>query len=254
MRSSTVAADVMIRRLFASWLLPDAWPERGHYSLILGPTVPSRAGERALSILFADGVPIVRSRSARRVLRALATHLASYGAGPAPAGLLRLKAVAVVGDRGGVLLPAGVFGHFDLCRLERELTRMRLRLVDQPWVQVDPATAELVLAPPTSLPAEEAVAGLTAICPEERADNPPVGRFPLVAWVVAPPPSGTPMRPPTRSEAAAHGLTLLIDPDVVASRLHVEQMAALTASCSLVPFVQHSLDETLAALGAALDI
>ncbi len=243
MRSSTVAADVMIRRLFASWLLPDAWPERGHYSLILGPTVPSRAGERALSILFAGGVPIVRSRSARRVLRALAAHLASYGAGPAPAGLLRFKAVAVVGERGGVLLPAGVFGHFDLCRLERELTRMSLRLVDQPWVHVDPATTELVVDD-VPLPAD---AGAPLDEPEERL---PSGRFPVIGWFVAR--HGAATGAPTPVEAVAHGVTLLRGCGPEGAQWATESVALLAGSCRLLPFSASSMDEALSVLEASL--
>lgn len=250
MRSSTVAADVMIRRLFASWLVPDAWPERGHYSLILGPTVPSRAGERALSILFDGGVPIVRSRSARRVLRALAAHLASYGADPAPAGLLRLKAVAAVGERGGVLLPSGALEHFDLGHFQRALAGIGLRLVDEPAVDLDLATGELVLTPPLPLPLDEAVAELPGVRPEETIDDdPPVGRFPLLSWAVALPTER--IGPPTLAEAVAQGVTLLADGAADSPQRSAERVVDLARSCRLVRFDKDSMEETLAALGAA---
>lgn len=242
-RSSTAAADELLRRAFAAFLVEDARPERGYYSVVLGPTVASKAGERALSILFAGGVPIVRSRSSRRVLLALAAHLASYGAGPAPAGLLRLKAVAAVGERCGVLLPAGVFGHFDLCRLERELTRMSLRLVDQPWVQVDPVTAELVVQ---SAP----LAADADAWPGEPEEAGPSGRFPLTGWFIAR--HGAAAGEPTLLEAVAHGVTLLRGFGPEGAQWAAESVALLAASCRLLPFNASSMDEALSVLETSL--
>jgi len=247
-RSSTETADGVLRRALAPYLVDDVEARSGYYSVILGPTVPSRAGERPLSMLYADGVAVARSRSPRRVVRALAAYLAGHNGLAPPGGILRFDAVAAVGDRGAVLLPRGAFGHFDLRRFERELGRLGLRLVDSPHVDIDPETAEVIVG---SSPLALDESALEELGPSGAEDAVPPGRYPLALWAVARPDEET--GPPARAEAVAHGLTVVTGrPDAGGGQATAEGVAALAGRCTLVGFDASSMPATLAGISAAL--
>jgi len=247
-RSSTETADRVLRRALAPYLVDDVEARSGYYSVILGPTVPSRAGERPLSMLYADGVAVARSRSARRVVRALAAYLAGHNTPTPPGGILRFDAVvAAVGDRGALLLPKGALGHFDLCRFERELVRLGLRLVDSPHVDIDPETAELIVGSPPLALDESA---LDELGPSGAEDAVPPGRYPLAMWAVAQPDEETGL--PTRAEAVAHGLTLVTPRSPEEGQATAEAVLALAGRCTLVGFDASSMPATLAGISATL--
>jgi len=245
-RSSTETADRVLRRALAPYLVDDVEARSGYYSVILGPTVPSRAGERPLSMLYADGVAVARSRSARRVVRALAAYLAGHGAPAPPEGILRFDALAAVGDRGALLLPRGTFGHFDLCRFERELCRLGLRLVDSPHVDIDPETAEVIVGSPPLALDESA---LDELGPSGAEDGVTPGRYPLAMWAVARPDEEA--GPPTRAEAVAHGLTLATPRSPEEGQATAEAVLALAGRCTLVGFDDSSMPATLGSVSAA---
>jgi len=105
-RSNSEAANGLLRPVVAAHVVDGVGIPACYYSVIVGPTVPAAAGVTRLSVLFRSRLRVTRTPSVRRVVRALAAHLSSHlGARPAP-GLLRLDAIAAVGERGGVLFPA----------------------------------------------------------------------------------------------------------------------------------------------------
>lgn len=246
-RSSTVAADALLRRIFASALVEDAHPKAGHYSVILGPTVPCKAGTRALSMLFVDGTAVARSRSAARVVEALAGYLGSHGADPPPDPLLRLSAAAAVGPNKAVLLPKTVFEQFSLCHLERALARVGLRLLDRPYVDVDPTTDEVVVDPPTL--------GIDARAVEQwpwlALDWTPLRRrYPLTALGVAR--AEAVSTPATRAEAVAHAITTVQGCKPDRTQAATETLASVVARHAVFGFHAHSLADTARELAEAL--
>ncbi len=110
-------------------------------------------------------------------------HLAAFL--PATSeGRLTVNGVALVGERGALIAPAALRQW--MAAIERRLNLRGLRVVDAPWVLLDPDTNEVVVPDPAAagLAVEpEAFHALDDLAPSSRPDAAvAVGRYPLVGW------------------------------------------------------------------------
>jgi len=248
-RSNSEAADALLRRVFASNVVDGVEIPACYYSVIVGPTVPAAAGVTRLSVLFRSRLRVTRTPSARRVVRALAAHLSSHlGDRPAP-GLLRLDAIAAVGEAGGVLFPAAARRLPGQPGFERGLARLGLRLVDGYYVDLDPHTGEVVVGPP-AVSVDESALGHLGVGPEGPDDGVGPGRYPLAVWAVA---GRTGTGPPSKAAVAAAGLLGVVDRDPEEAQQTLEMVAALAARFTPVA-LSHSMPEILARVAAALPV
>lgn len=131
--------------------------------------------------LYWGRCPLVRTRDAERLVRALERYLAPAPATPTPELQVRLTA-GVLTTGQAFLLPA--LGA-DLARLDRRLQSAGAALVDGPHVTVDPVTGELVLREPEVAlrrgPRQVLVDQLGTSRQDPRVAP---GRYPIARWLV----------------------------------------------------------------------
>jgi hypothetical protein len=177
-RADSFATDDLLARAFGGYRLADATPAPDNFSVVLGEDTASRT--KALGLLLAADTTVVRSRSPRRVLRALGARLSAL-VEEDPDGLLRTTNVAaLIGDR-AVLLPPMALHWMDY--LQARLARVHVRLSDEPHALIDPDKGELVIPEPQIVIAAEVLAELGDPAPS-RTELPPLapGRYQLGAW------------------------------------------------------------------------
>jgi hypothetical protein len=184
-RADCEATDELLRRALAAHRVATQAEPPVHLSVVLG------GPEGALSLLLVGDETVVRSRSPRRVLGALATYLSVLvdpEAGTViPDGLWAVTALPTIFGNTAVLLPESLRGALAAARLARP----GFRLVDMPRALIDPVTATLVVPPSRVQLDEAALDGLPDVAPtaSEGAWVPP-GRYPLTAWALGPAPDG----------------------------------------------------------------
>lgn len=200
-RADSLATDELIGRLFAAHRLPAGTEAPENYSVVLGE--PGKSGARGLNLLLRGNTTIVRSRSARRVLLALAGHLSSVL--EQEDGLIRTTNVAALMGDAAVLLPGVVVQWLE--QVQPRLTRLGLRLVDEPYATIDPERLELVVPQPRVHLDEASLAAVAEPAPS-RSELPRVepGRYPLRAWTL----SADPEAELTRARAVAASLPSVI--------------------------------------------
>jgi len=136
---------------------------------------------KGFHFLYRGITPVVRTRDAHRLLEGLFAHLSGHAHDQRDTHL-RIDALALVHGDTAVLAPADMQTVMPL--LERRLNANGLRLVDRPWVAIDPATGELVVPEPTLDIDRSALDGLDELVPPPRRADPPVapGRYRIVGW------------------------------------------------------------------------
>ena len=197
-RADSLGTDDLLARAFGSYRLTDSTPAPDNFSVVLGDN--SGTGTKALSLLLAADTTVLRSRSPRRILRALSARLSALFEGDSE-GLLRTTNVAVlVGDQ-AVLLPPMALYWMDY--LQARLALLGVRLSDEPHALVDPDKCELVIPEPRIEIAPEVLAKLGKPSPS-RTELPPLepGRYPLGVWTFDEEPSRH-SATPTRANAVA---------------------------------------------------
>jgi hypothetical protein len=141
--------------------------------------------------------------------------------------------VALVGRDGqAVLAPAALID--DLARIEPQLRRQGLRMVDAPFALVDPASAELVV-PGLSLALD--AAGLDRLAAWELAEpleeSVAPGRYPLLFWAHF---AGEPFGPMStdRARAWAYAATMRTESSGVRGTLdRLDQLLTVTTAHSV---------------------
>lgn len=178
-RADSLATDELLGRVFPAHRLPDDVEAPDNYSVVLGDG--SKKGARSLNLLVWANTTVVRSRSPRRVLVALAGHLSSV-LEPDDALLRTTNVGALVGDT-AILLPGVVMQWLE--DVQPRLSRLGVRLVDQPYSTIDPERLELVVPEPRVQVDEAALAEVPEQAPS-RSELPQVepGRYPLRAWTL----------------------------------------------------------------------
>jgi len=177
-RADSLGTDDLLARAFSTYRLADAMPAPDNFSVVLGEDTGT--GTKALGLLLAADTTVVRSRSPRRVLRALGARLSALVQENSD-GLLRTTNVAaLIGDR-AVLLPPMALHWMD--HLQPRLARVHVRLSDEPGALIDPDRGELVIPEPRIVIAPDVLAELDDPAPS-RTELPPLapGRYRLGAW------------------------------------------------------------------------
>jgi thiol-disulfide isomerase/thioredoxin len=178
-RADGAAGTMLVRRALADALSGSEATGAVDFSCVLGD--PWATDQRDLCLLLAGDQTVVRSRSPRRVLLALAAHLSSMGVAPA-SGLIRTRNLAVVADGEAVLLAPALAQRWD--RLQPRLARLGYHVVDHPVSDIDVEAAELVVAEP-ALAVDPAVLAELPEPSASRFEQAPVapGRYRLRAWI-----------------------------------------------------------------------
>ncbi len=237
-RADTPGAAGVIRRLLAAHHVGDDPEVPANFSVVLG------AGDtrltRDMKILLQASSSVVRSRSSRRVLLALASFMASHlpdpdpdpgdGGGGGP--VLRTRNLALVVGGEAVLLPPAVRGAVE--QLQPRVARFGAQPVDQPYAFVDASRGELVVRAP-DLTLDLSVLDQVAEPNPSRSEPPRVdaGRYPLRTWAMWD--SGT---PDARQLTPAEALT--------------QALSSLAVAPSRLPAAADLLDTLLAARPPAL--
>lgn len=179
-RADSVATDELLGRAFAAHRVPDDEEAPDNYSVVLGDG--SKRGARSLNLLIAANTTVVRSRSPRRVVLALASHLSGVFEREEDALLRTTNIGALIGDS-AILLPAVVLQWLE--EVQPRLSRLGVRLVDEPFSTIDSDRLELVVPEPRVQVDHAALAGLPEPAPSRsellRVEP---GRYPLRAWTM----------------------------------------------------------------------
>ncbi|MDQ6698339.1 MAG: PqqD family peptide modification chaperone [Actinomycetota bacterium] len=184
-RAASASAGQLVGRLLATSAC-EAEHRQPNYSVVL-PTLDD-ASSHELNLLLQGDTVVVRSRSVRRVIDALLAYLASHTAPDVP-DRWRIAAFPVTKDGRAVLLPDDL--RSNLARIQPQLTRAGLSMVDLPTAIVDLSTAELVVPPARVSHDSDVVAGLGSVH-ARGTELPPAapGRYPLAAWLFPDPGPG----------------------------------------------------------------
>lgn len=194
-------------------------------------------------LLYRGGVVVVRTLDRSRLVQGLLIHL--FGHGKPPPGLLRVDALALVGEGVAVLAPSAL--RHQLAHIERRLARRGLAVVDAPFADVDSERAELVVPslPGSVNPQPLAVFGSPGS--DGRAGSvATAGRYALAAWAFA---AGLDdAAPATRAEAAQLALASAIAPDQAEATVVLEHLGQLLAQLPVGAVPLHPPADAAAAL------
>jgi peroxiredoxin len=178
-RTDSATTDDVIARALAAYRSEDDPDVPANCSLVLGDSIVGQS--RDLRLLLWANATVVRSRSTRRALLALAAYLSAVL--PPDEHLMRTSNMAVVREGDALLLPPSA--RDDIERLQPRLAGIGFQIVDEPYATIDAARAELVITEPTIVIDPHVLADLDE--PKlGRTELPRVepGRYPLSAWGV----------------------------------------------------------------------
>lgn len=171
-RSHPAALSNRVRSTLADHVAEDV-DAPPNYSLRLETREPGRKAPARTYALYRAQCLLLRTRKRERVLRALVRCLSGHV--ESRDGLVRVRQQAVVGRSGAVILPHEL--HWRLEALEPRLGENGMWLADPPFIAIDAATGELILAPPM-IEADAAALGAGS-------DRPgPYGRYPIREWAI----------------------------------------------------------------------
>ncbi len=162
MRPGDPALDALLRRVLAH--IVEGLTPPANYSVRLAAPVRNRRGA-GFHLLYRSCGLALRTRDPRRLMEGLFHHLDSHD--PAfGSGSLALGGVALVGDGRALIAPAALRSW--MSRLERRLNLRGLRVVDLPWVLVDPNGPAIVVPEGILDVDRRALDDLAAIAPGSR--------------------------------------------------------------------------------------
>jgi thiol-disulfide isomerase/thioredoxin len=243
-RADSLATDDLLGRIFATHRLPDDVEAPDNYSVVIGEE--GKRSARSLSLLLWGSTTVVRSRSPRRVLLALAAYLSS-ALDPMDE-LLRTANVGAIVGNSAILLPSVVMQWLE--DVQPRLSRLGVRLVDQPYSTIDPDRLELVVPAPRVKVDEAALADVSEPAPS-RSEQPRVepGRYPLRAWTVW---ETEEMDVPlSRAKAVAASLpSIMANPGDLEALL--PQLGSLVERISPIPLAFDTAEELAASLKESL--
>ena len=177
-RADSIRTEQLLARGFSAYLVQEGTPAAANFSVVLGGA--DSGDTKALSLLLAADTTVLRTRSPRRVMRALQARLSGLLDRPGD-GLVRTVTVAALAGDRAFLLPQAAVRWMEY--LQPRLARLGVRLSDAPGALVDPATGELVIPEPSIEVAYDVLEELGEV-PSSRSELPPMepGRYQLAAW------------------------------------------------------------------------
>ena len=160
-------------------------------------------GRRDFHFLYRSSAAVVRTPDERRLMRGLLAHLATF-VPDADDGLLRVDALALISERGALIVPAPLRQW--LPTLDSRLRRRNMRFVDMPYLLFDPERAEVVV-PRVGLDVDwSAVDEFDALTPGPTDEPVEIGRYPINRWAFLGEGDD-----PSRAQAVAVGTRLTFD-------------------------------------------
>lgn len=244
-RVDSSATDDVVGRALGEYRSHGETAAAPNFSVVLGGA--GSGDTKALSLLLVADTTVVRSRSRRRVLRALQARLSALLDDDDDA-LLRSPSVgALIGDD-AVLLPPAVIRYLKF--LQPRLTRLGIRLSDHPQALIDPVTVELVVPQPR-LQLDPKVLGELGELPQSRSELPPLepGRYPLRAWSFEHP--SEPMERVSRAGAIAALLPYVeASPDRLSDL--IGDLGGLTEKIEVVPLQSTSEQDLMQSVESRL--
>lgn len=229
MRSSTVEVDAYLRELLGAHLVEDAGAPP-NYSLSLHPDGRGGGPARPMHTVYRDGATLITNRSARRALSALLADLDMLAERSLrSAELVSVLGLAVVDGERAVLVPRSVV--LALPRIERELARAGLRVVDQPLPRLDAATGELVVGPQFLRVEEGMLDEIDELAPPARRELPAgrPGRYSVVGWVFPEESAPLPLSP---AAGVLHATSLVRNVSAVHPERVLDCLAAVLSSAA----------------------
>ncbi|HEV3400474.1 MAG TPA: hypothetical protein VG078_01535 [Acidimicrobiales bacterium] len=168
----------LLRQAFGPYVVAGAYAP-ADLSVQVGPRGDGGKA-RGFHLLFRGGQRVLRTRDPDRLARALVAHVWAHQ--PVAGGVLSLPGVALVRDGEGLAACLAVRSSFDL--IERRLNANGLVLVDEPFVLIDPATAELVVPERAVAVDWSALGRVEEVVGGQRRVEPAAepGRYRLAAW------------------------------------------------------------------------
>jgi hypothetical protein len=179
---NTSGLNDVVRATFARHVVDDT-DAPSNYSVQLGETTPGAS--TGFHFLYRSSTAVVRSRDARRIVRALVSYLSSHRFDDAqhrdPAHI-RIHAVTLVTGEAAVLAPPILRRWPEL--IERRLNARGMRFADTPWALVDPGRGEVIVPEPVLDVEWQALDGLDALTAGRDRPDPsvPPGRYPITGW------------------------------------------------------------------------
>jgi len=232
-RADSKSTDELLATVFAEFRLPAGTRAPDNYSVVLGGTTGKT---RELSLLMMGDRTIVRSRSPRRVVQALAAQLSYYA--QSEDDLFRtLDVAALVGDQ-LVLLPDVTREWID--ETQPRLARLGVRLSDEPHSSIDTKTLELVVPEPALHINRAALDDLPGPV-STRSELPPIepGRYSVAGWGID---SDEETKHPTRPQALAATWGAVIEGQGETGEL-IDRMSDLFSRVRLVPLAFSDADQ-----------
>lgn len=170
-RTGSTSLDVGLRAALAAHIVEDGQAPP-NYSVRL------TEGPGSFHFLYWGGRTVLRTLDPQRLLDGLLTHLSAH-AGLVP-GRLRANALAAMRGDAALVLPAWL--RQELPHFEPLLVRRGFTVADGPWVEIDLATAEVVVEPPLRVhrPALDTIIANTRR--KRREPSVPPGRYRIAAW------------------------------------------------------------------------
>jgi hypothetical protein len=220
-RSSTIEIDAAFRRIIAAHLVDVDAP--ANFSALLADHRDGDPGPRGFSFLYRASDPLVRTRTPRRLVRALINHLSDF-AEPATA-FPKVAATAFVVDGRAIFAPERV--RIELAQIETRLNAAGMTVVDAPVLHVDPVARELVVPEPTLAVDTVALADFDLRHGAVAREPDPVapGRYPIAAWSFhTDAEQSGPIGAASAVAAAAHAV---VNPDAFGAQRVLDDLAAL---------------------------
>lgn len=177
-RGNTEEAQALVRTIAGDRVVDDGGvPMPRNLSVHLATQRADATDNQQLHRLYHGHHMAIRSRSAARVLAGLDAYLDAHALVHDPE-RMQLWATALVDDGVAHLLPGGL--RDTAVKRLRSLGEAGLSLVDRPWVEVDLATGELVVPPPSVEPATLDLPDDLAVDDDPTSAAPP-GRYSVVS-------------------------------------------------------------------------
>jgi hypothetical protein len=221
-RSSTAELDADLRRILAAHRIDFDAPD--NFSALV-----SRGDHdeqvRGFHFLYRASDPLVRSRTPRRIVRALLHHLSDF-AEPSLA-LPKVAAMGFVADGRAVIAPERV--RAELTNIETRLNDAGVGVVDAPVLHLDFEGAQLVVPEPALTIDADALADFDRRHPQPAREPAAVapGRYPIAAWAfTTDAPAAGPLGVAPAVAAAAQEI---VNADVVGPQAALDGVAAVMA-------------------------